>query len=121
MHIERLTQVRTVMAHAPEDMIDMANYGNPACGTPGCIAGFAVQLAGNPNTSDSTSREAQSWLDLDIEVSRSLFLDQLDVTDVAELNITRPEVLGAIDSLLAGAEFPTWPERVQNLLDEDEG
>ena len=121
MNIERLTEVRAIMAIAPAGLINMADYGNPACGTPGCIAGWTCTLAGVDLDlgMHAASLNAREFLGLNRKTARHLFLDFLDVDSLDDLRITQAETLAAIDSLIAGAVLPTWPARVENAIKAD--
>jgi hypothetical protein len=118
MDIERLSRVRAAMAAAPENLIDMAEYGNPACGTAGCIAGWTCAVADKAGA-PTPSYVARGWLDLESTPARLLFLDFVTTDELISLQLTKAEVLTAIDSLLDGAEEPEWPERAQDLIAEE--
>lgn len=111
-----LQRVRDLIAAAPDDMTDMAQVGDPTCGTPGCIIGWAKSLS--PELHDAEFPELFKALGLTVEQGDNLSLGMAPTPEISALDITKDEVLAAIDSLLEDPHriTPQWPKRVRSLL-----
>lgn len=114
--IDNLKKVRRLIEIAEPDMIDMARLGRPSCGTPGCIAGWALVAAGDPYGS---FHDARRFLNMGMEQSDNLFIGTMAERHIECLKITKDEVLTAVDSLIADPErvMPAWPDRVVEAME----
>lgn len=116
-----LQRVREVIAAAPEEMIDMSVTGNPGCGSPGCIVGWALTLFPLPADTQLEDMFIETYevLGLNKDQGDNLTLALLPIPLLAQQEITKAEVLTAIDSLLVDPErvMPEWPERVVTTIE----
>lgn len=77
MNIERILQLADVIEAQPhtDQQADSGfnmNFFAHTCGTPSCIAGWAVHLA-RPGTYPENEELAQEWLELNNQQARQLF------------------------------------------------
>ena len=112
-----LKLVRDRIAEAPERLLDMSETGMPHCGTPGCIIGWAQSL--KPELVGANFNVIYGALGLDEEQGNNLSLGLAPTQLIAQNNITKAEVLTAIDSLLADPTrvMPKWPARVRSIAE----
>ena len=111
-----LKQVRDLIAAAEPELTDMARVGEPTCGTPGCIMGWAQSLS--PELRDAEFPELYEALGLTVEQGDNLSLGLCCTPEISAQDITKDEVLAAIDSLIFDPTrtMPAWPSRVRSLL-----
>jgi hypothetical protein len=112
-----LKLVRDRIAEAPEHMTDMSTTGMPACGSPGCIIGWAQSLS--PELVGAPFHTIYAALGLDEEQGNNLSLGLAPTPLIAQNHITKDEVLTAIDSLLVDPTrvMPKWPNRVRSIAE----
>lgn len=111
-----LQTVRDLIAAAEPELTDMSMVGNPPCGTPGCIMGWAQSLS--PELHDAEFLELYEALGLTVEQGDNLSLGMCCTPEISAQDITKDEVLAAIDSLIFNPTriMPAWPSRVRSLL-----
>ena len=111
-----LQTVRDLIAAAEPELTDMAQVGAPGCGTPGCIIGWAKSLS--PELHDAEFPELFKTLGLTVEQGDNLSLGLCCTPEISAQDITKEEVLRAIDSLIENPDrvMPAWPSRVRSLL-----
>jgi hypothetical protein len=114
--MESLKLVRDLIAAAEPELTDMARVGAPTCGSPGCIMGWAQSLS--PELHEAEFPELYEALGLRPEQGNNLSLGLCCIPEISALDITKDEVLRAIDSVLENPDrtMPAWPTRVRRLL-----
>jgi hypothetical protein len=109
MNIERLTQLRDVLAALPDERFDMSTFGPESsqllhnCGTVACIAGWAAAIFAEPGITDGA---AARTLNLDPDLAHDLFFADdhpLKETDGLEA-ITRSDAVKTLTHLIETGE-----------------
>jgi len=120
MNHTNLMLVRRFIQTAEPALVDMSDVGAPGCGTPGCIIGWALYAAGSDRHADW--KAARRFMDLKSQLFDRLTLANFADFEIAKHNLTKDDVLTAIDSVLANPniEMPNWPPAVHRMILEDE-
>ena len=75
INTEAILGTAAMMEAAPDRLFDMSEYGRPECGTPGCIAGWAIVYGDRKNEPLSYLR-ACTILGLNVDQADDLFVPE---------------------------------------------
>lgn len=114
MNVENINKIIEIIK-LEDRAFSMADYGNPSCGTPACICGWANYLANpeaaNMNKVDFGDHErAASFLgidfdDLEIDATDNLFYGEDEFGRVTKLSdITRQEAITTLEKFIETGE-----------------
>jgi hypothetical protein len=115
VNIERLTQLRDVLAALPDERFDMSTFGQYSdgkdasgqellhnCGTVACIAGWAAAIFAEPGITDGA---AARTLNLDPDLAHDLFFaDDHPLRSHGLAAITRSDAVKTLTHLIETGE-----------------